>query len=344
MSQELLSYVEDFNNGEVDALLGIFGSMGTIIKVFQKRDILKLIDPFSVNLEDYQLELLDAMLNVLNDKEMMKKTISLLSDVAIKEDGYYLKLSDRTDLCKLFNGSGGRNLSTRDVVEYALDDDIREHFSDTTDDIYRDVIEELNPENIERLKQHILDVLTDWKIEVDDDSPGLFRDYADDEGVFYVTPENVGDVIGDEESFWYLIDNDYLTDFLSELYNVHSNAYNQAYESEVYEMIMNELETFFDTKSNKWVSEQYLPEELLTEYYYLKFNPNEIQNSIKKYVGDRDRWGSYDTAIDYVGNWMGIMDRLMEDGDENWINFRIPEYPDSRLVDKYINELFTDYI
>jgi hypothetical protein len=50
---------------------------------------------------------------------MMKKTISLLSDVAIKEDGYYLKLSDRTDLCKLFNSSGGRYLSTRDVVGYA---------------------------------------------------------------------------------------------------------------------------------------------------------------------------------------------------------------------------------
>lgn len=343
MSQDLLSYVEDFNNGEIDTLLGVFGSMETIIKVFQKRDLLKFIDPFNINLEEYELELLNTMLNDLNDKEMMKKTISLLSDVVIKEDGYYLKLSDRTDLCKLFNGSGGRYLSTRDVVGYALDDDIREHFNDTTDDIYRDVIEELDDKNIEHLKTYMLNVLTNWKIEVDDETPDLFNNYSED-GIFYLTPENVGDVIGDEASFWYLIDNDYLTDFLSELYNVHSNAYNQAYESEVYEMIMNELETFFDTKSNKWVSEpsKRNPEQL-TEYYYLKFNPNEIQNSIKKYVSDRNRWGSYIT-IDYVGDWMGIMYILMEDGDENWLNFRIPEYPSGSLVDKYINDLFPDYI
>jgi hypothetical protein len=346
MSQNLLSYVEDFNRGDVDTLLGIFGSMGTIIKVFQKRDMLKLINPFNINLEDYQLELLDAMLNGLNDKEMMKKTISLLSDVAIKEDGYYLKLSDRTDLCKLFNDSGGRNFSTRDVVEYALDDEMREHFSNTTDDIYDDVIEVLTPENIELLKTHILDTLTNWKIEVEEmQSPDLFVEYADDEGIFYITPENVGDVIGDKESFMYLLDEDYLPNVTGDLHSIHYNAYNQAYESEVYEITMNELETFFDTKSNKWVSEpsKRNPEQL-TEYYYLKFNPNEIQNSIKKYVGNRERWGSYDTVIDTTIDWMGIMDMLMEDSDENWLNFRIPEYPDSRLVDKYINELFTDYI
>jgi hypothetical protein len=35
---------------------------------------------------------------------------------------------------------------------------------------------------------------------------------------------------------------------------------------------------------------------------------------------------------------------LMENGDENWLNFRIPEYPSGSLVDKYINDLFPDYI
>jgi hypothetical protein len=34
----------------------------------------------------------------------------------------------------------------------------------------------------------------------------------------------------------------------------------------------------------------------------------------------------------------------MDNGDEPWLDFRIPDYADSRLVDKYINEIFGDYI
>jgi hypothetical protein len=38
------------------------------------------------------------------------------------------------------------------------------------------------------------------------------------------------------------------------------------------------------------------------------------------------------------------MNTFMDNGDEPWLDFRIPEYPDSSLVDKYINEFFPDYI
>ena len=34
----------------------------------------------------------------------------------------------------------------------------------------------------------------------------------------------------------------------------------------------------------------------------------------------------------------------MENGDEEWLDFRIPDYADGYLVDKYINEMFGDYI
>jgi hypothetical protein len=144
--------------------------------------------------------------------ETMKYIVSQLSDVEVKDDGYYLQLSDKSDLCQLFKSYGGRETSPRDVVNSLFEDDIWEFYRDTTDNVYRDVIEELNPENIERLKTYMLDVLTNWKIEVDDETPDLFNNYSED-GIFYLTPENVGDVIGDKESFMYLIDNDYLAKF-----------------------------------------------------------------------------------------------------------------------------------
>jgi hypothetical protein len=344
MKPHLQEYIDEFNNGEFDDLLKIFGSMEQILTFFQKQNILNDIDPFDDNLSDYQLEILNYLLNVLNDKETLRVCISKLDDITIKDDGYYLEIKDREDLAELFY-SGGRDTSARDVAKMVLGDDVDwDRWGNTTDDVYRDVIEELNPANIELLKKHILDVLTNWKIEIDDETPDLFNNYSED-GIFYLTPENVGDVIGDEESFMYLINNDYLEDLESDLSNIHSNAYNSAYETEVYRAVENELETFFDMKSAKWLSipTSYNPEKLV-EHYSLKFNPGEVFNSISKYVADSGNWGYYANNLDYVTTWLNMMNTFMDNGDEPWLDFRIPEYPDSSLVDKYINEFFPDYI
>ena len=344
MKPYLQEYIDEFNNGEMEDLLKIFGSMEQILTFFQKQNILNDVDPFDDDLSDYQLEILHYLLNVLNDKETLRVCISKLDDIVIKDDGYYLYVKDREDLAELFY-NGGRDTSARDVAKMVLGDDMDwDRWGNTTDDIYRDVVEELNPENIELLKKHMLSVLTNWKIEIDDETPDLFNNYSED-GIFYLTPENVGDVIGDEESFMYLINNDYLDDLESDLANIHSNAYNSAYETEVYNSVSNELETFFDMKSAKWESipSNYNPEKLI-ENYVLKFNPGEVFNSISKYVADTGNWGYYANNLDYVSTWLNMMNTFMDNGDEAWLDFRIPEYPDYSLVDKYINEFFPDYV
>jgi hypothetical protein len=345
MKPHLQEYIDEFNNGDMEDLLKIFGSMEQILTFFKKQNILDDIDPFDDNLSDYQLEILNFNLNVLKDKETLRVCVSKLDDIVTKDDGYYLYVKDKEDLAELFY-SGGRDTSARDVAKAVLgeDNDMFDRYWDTTDDVYRDVVEELNPENIERLKQYMLSVLTNWKIEIDDETPDLFNNYSED-GIFYLTPENVGDVIGDRESFMYLIDNDYLDDLESELSNIHSNAYNSAYETEIYNDVTSELETFFDMKSAKWESipTSYNPNKLI-ETYIIKFNPGEVVNSIGKYVADTGNWGYYANNLDYVTTWLNMMNTFMDNGDESWLDFRIPDYPDSRLVDKYINEFFSDYI
>ena len=345
MEEKYLKYVNEFNDGDFDSLLPFFDSMENILKFFHKKNLLQYVDPFDSNLDDYQNEILNYLINVLGDKEILNKCISDLSDVTVKEDGYYLQINDREDLADLFYG-GARGLA-RDVAKAVLgeDNDMFERWGNTTDDIYRDVVEELNPENIERLKQNMLNQLTNWKIEIDDETPDLFNNYADDEGIFYLTPENVGDVIGDEESFMYLINNDYLEDLESDLSNIHSNAYNSAYETEVYNDVTSELGTFFDMKSAKWEAvPSFKGSEKLTEFYFIKFNPGEVVNSIHKYVEEKNNWGYYDYNLNYVSTWLNMMNTFMENGDESYLDFRIPDYPDFRLVDKYINEFFPDYI
>jgi hypothetical protein len=344
MSEKYLKYVNDFITGDIDHLIDMFGGIENILKFFDRKDLLQYIDPFDTDVEDYQLEILNYLLNVVNDKKTLEYCVAQLSDVIPKDDGYYIKIGDREDLADLFYG-GGRDTSARDVAKAVLgEDDMWDRWGNTTDDIYRDVVEELNPANIERLKKHMLDILTNWKIEVDDLTPDLLNNYSED-GIFYLTPENVGDVIGDEESFMYLINNDYLGDLESELHSVHSNAYNSAYETEIYNDVTSELETFFDMKSAKWEAvPSFKGSQKLTEFYFIKFNPNEVVNSIKKYVGDKNNWGYYDYNLNYVSTWINMMNTFMENGDEQYLDFRIPDYPDSRLVDKYINEFLPDYI
>jgi hypothetical protein len=346
MNEKYLKYVNEFITGDFDHLIDMFDSMENVLRFFHKKDLLQYIDPFDTDVEDYQLEILNYLLNVVNDKKTLEYCVAQLSDVIPQDDGYYIRVRDREDFAELFNDRS-RDTTPRDVAKAVLgeDNDMFERWGNTTDDIYRDVVEELNPENVELLKKYILDRLTNWKIEVDDDSPDLFNNYADDEGIFYLTPENVGDVIGDEESFMYLIDNDYLDDLSSELYSIHSNAYNSAYETEVYNDVISELGTFFDMKSAKWEAVPlYKDATKLTEFYYVKFNPNELVGSIKKYVEDRNNWGYSDNNLNYVSTWINMMNTFMGNGDEPWLDFRIPDYPDGSLVDKYINEFFPDYI
>jgi hypothetical protein len=344
MDELVQEYIDEFNSGEFESLLSMFGDMENILTFFKKRKVLHLIDPFDGGLEDYQTEILNYLLNNLNDKSMMKYIVSQLSDVEVKDDGYYLQLSDKSDLDGLFRDYS-RDTSPRDVVKALFNDDNWEHFSNTTDDIYDDVIEVLTPGNIELLKTHILDTLTNLKIEIDDETPELFDNYVDDEGVFYVTPENVGEVIDDKESFMYLLDNDYLPNVTGDLHSIHYNAYNQAYESEIYNYVMSELETFFDVRTSKWITvPNSVNPEILREFYEIKFNPNELVNSIKKYVADRNNWGYYSYNIDYMGSWLTLMNSLMDNGEEQWLDFRLSDYADWTLTKRYINELFPDYI
>jgi hypothetical protein len=344
MEEKYLKYVNEFNNGEIEELLPFFDNVENILKFFNKKGVINLIDPFSSDLSDYQNEILYFLLNVVNDKDTLLKCINQFNDVVFENNEYYLKLSDRESLADLFDPREGRDGSTRNAVKYVLGEESMERYWDTTDDVYRDVIDVLDNENIERLKKYMLDILTNWKVEVDDSSPDLFNNYSEDD-IFYLTPENVGDVISDEESMNYLMDEGYLDELRSELYSIHDNAYNSAYESEVYDDVMSELSTFFDTSSAKWeaIPSRYNPEKLI-EHYVLKFNPNELKNSILKYVSDRSLWGYTDNCFENWGKWVDMMENLMQEGEEPWLDFRIPDYADWSLTQKYINEMFGDYI
>jgi hypothetical protein len=57
-----------------------------------------------------------------------------------------------------------------------------------------------------------------------------------------------------------------------------------------------------------------------------------------------NEYKGYTDTLEYYGNYTEMMKQLFNDGTYEHIDFRIPEYADWSLIDKYINEFFPDYI
>lgn len=338
MSDKLLKFVNMINNGEMDSLEDYFDDMSVLFDVLNKRGYLHLIDPFSVDLGSYHNKVVYKILNSdgeLSDK-LFKKLANSLGDIDEINGEYYLNIRDLKDLADLFR-TYSRDVSPRDIAEKVLSDDYWDAFYDTTDNVYRDVVDELNPKNLEYLKEYILKQLGTEEIELDGRSSDLMEELASEQGKetsFNLTPQNIDRVVKDEDTMDWLF-KDELDDLKSNLYNIHSNAYNTAYNDEYYRKVWNELGMYIENNPDwfKW-GEKYRVR--------LKLKKGILFNVINNFFGE---YKDYNDSFDYYGSFISLLEHLMDSSDDyEYLDFRIIDYPDSREVDKNINEIFGEYI
>lgn len=267
---------------------------------------------------------------------------NILSDVVVRSDGFWLLLSDREEL-SIFFDDRGRDTTAKDVAKSALSEeglDYDRWWGDTTDDIYRDVIDELNEENLIRLSEYVLKYIGDQDLSVEDYGSDFFHDLAkeqDREGFFRITSNDVNSLIKDQESMEELM-NGPLDELKGELYSIHSNAYNSAYESEIYELVYGGLKEYF---SSNITEESKKNGEKVRYQSFIKIS--DFQSNVESFLNEY-RYGGYYETLDYFGGYREMMNQLFSDDVYEEIDFRIPDYPDYQLVDKYINEFFGDYI
>jgi hypothetical protein len=272
-----------------------------------------------------------------NDRENYYKWIpSLLDDVIFENGQAYLEVSDRGDLAKLFCDGHRYDLS-RDTIENILsgDSDVWEHYYETTDNVYRDVIEELTPENDKRLGKYIVDTLNGEQISSETDELQLIATEQGHQEYAVITMENVKRIIDDEETMKELLDNQ-LSDLKSELYSIHGSAYNSAYESEVWDEIWSELETYFEG-DGEWITKPH-PYKQNTQIQYFKIPIRNFETDVNDYLYNNKGYGNSGT-LEYHGSYLEIMRE-----DRDCLSAQAPDYPDSRRVDKNINEFFKEYI
>jgi hypothetical protein len=271
-----------------------------------------------------------------NDKENYYKWIqSLLDDVVIENGKAYLELSDRGDLARLFC-KNDRNGLSRDTIEEILNGDSSwEPYYDTTDNVYRDVIEELTPENDKTLQEYIVNDLKGEQISPETSELELIASEQGHPEYVEVNMENVKRIIDDEETMKELLNNQ-LGDLKSELYSIHSSSYNSAYEEELWKSIWNELQEYV-IGPGEWITKPH-PYKKNTEIQYNKIPLTNFETDINDYLYNNKGYGNSGT-LEYHGSFISIMAE-----DRDCLSVHAPDYPDFRKVDKNINEFFKDYI
>jgi hypothetical protein len=328
--------LEDFNNGEFDKWLQVFGSYDIWFRLLKKRGLLDEIDPH--NTSDHEVWQNEYLLWLYeSDKESYYKwVVRFLEDVIFENGKPYLEISERGDLSKLFC-DGHRYDFSRDTIESILtgDGDVFERYWDTTDNVYRDVIEELTPENNKTLSEHIVTELKGKKIFPETTELELIASEQGHPEYFEINSENVMRIIKDEDSMKELL-GDQLSELRGTLYSIHSSAYNSAYEEEVYNDVWDELSNYFEG-TGEWVSQPH-PYKKNTEIQYFRVPIRNFESDVNNYLYNNKGYGNSGT-LEYHGSYIGIMSE-----DRDCLSLRVSDYPDSRKVDKYINEFFKDYI
>ena len=302
----------------------------------------KILDKFDYKSIPELLENDFLLYKIRQDSEVWLEwlTKNILRDVERRSDGYYLRLRDRTELAELFDDSG-RDTTAKDAAERVLGEDYWEDFYDSTHNVYEDVIEELDVENVIKLRNHIFREIGNVEFSLEKYDSEFFEGLSEEqgtEGYFIIKETDLDELIKNEEAMKQLLDDD-LNELKSELFSIHSNAYNGAYQSEIYGLIWSELDIHF---VGRVIDEQTKIGETTKWLQYVKIR--NLQGNVEKFHSSRLVSEYSEDKLDYEVSYTTMMKRLMDDGDYDWLDFRIPDYPDYGLVTKDINDIFGDYI
>lgn len=325
--------IEMFNDGDTDFIQYV-NDIQTFLKIVNKRGLLGELDPDGKFAEDYQNDLL-LFYHETDKEKFWEYVMKYLGDVEMVDGVPYLVLDSQGSLSELFCDDT-RDIS-RDTIEELLNGEYDNHgwsSYDLTDNIYRDVIEELTKENLRYLKEYIIKTLDGDQIEPNTE---LLESIAENQGhpeYVSVDQSNIDQIVDNEETMKELLDNE-LTDLNGELYNIYSNSYNSAYEEGLYEEIWHELSEYFEVEKREWVSRPHIYKKD-TEVQKFRVPIVDFESFITEYLDSNN--GYSNGTLEYWGSYISILTDEIR-----CLNIRVPDYPDSRKIDKNINMYFRDY-
>ena len=183
----------------------------------------------------------------------------------------YLVVDDMDELSLLFCDRGRDDIPQETISSILSGEFDFDHYWNATNDVYRDVIEELNEKNTLSLYEYIIDTLKEIEVVPETE---LLSEIASEQNSSFVkiTNENIKRIVDDEETMVYLFE-DYLQELKSNLQSIYDNSYNSAYESMVHSEVWHELSTYVANKG-EWLTKPHKYKKDTTIYYLkLQLNP-----------------------------------------------------------------------
>ena len=373
--ERVKNLIESFNDGEYeDEIKPYFNTLINFFKFIKKYNLLEELDLREIPPDDFSNELFDYLVengimdnldynsvpeefqnNYLlhgleyNYENTVKYiTSNILGDVEIRPDGFYLYLgNDRDELASFFCGSSRRDSSPEDVAKLVFSDEGLGndwYFDNNTKP--SEVIDDLDEKNTIHLKDAIFKEIGNVELSLEDYSSDFFESLSEEqgtEGYFKIQAEDLNELIKDSDAINELCKND-LSELGQELNSIYWNAYNSAYENEIYKLVYDGLDEYFEGKIDEVSKETTKSDgkKVTTYLNYIK---------IRDFVGDislfleNNKGQSYsDSYLDYFGSYTTLMKHLIYDDEFDCIDFTTPDYPDWSTTQKYINEMFDDYI
>ena len=244
-----------------------------------------------------------------------------LGDVRKEGDKYYMIMS-RDDLSEFFDDSG-RNSTARDVAKRVLSDEPSDWYYDDTVEVST-TVDELDDGNFDNLVH---------KFFVQHEGEEYNGEIITQEFMKNTTPSELSDMITKLDD-----------EMASNLMNLYSTAENYAYEEEIYNMVHRELKDFLGTeKWGDYVTSQIkkIDGTVVNREQFRLDVTNLLKRIIPEYI--EMHVTEPDNQIEYQGNFENVIKDWFNET-EDYLDFRVPDYPDYRLIGKQINDLYSDYI
>lgn len=244
-----------------------------------------------------------------------------LGDVRKEGDKYYMIMS-RDDLSEFFDDSG-RNSTARDVAKRVLSDEPSDWYYDDTVEVST-TVDELDDGNFDNLVH---------KFFVQHEGEEYNGEIITQEFMKNTTPSELSDMITKLDD-----------EMASNLMNLYSIAENYAYEEEIYNMVHRELKDFLGTeKWGDYITSQIkkIDGTVVNREQFRLDVTNLLKRIIPEYI--EMHLTEPDNQIEYQGNFENVIKDWFNET-EDYLDFRVPDYPDYRLIGKQINDLYSDYI
>jgi len=350
----IVNTINDLNNGDEYTISKIelhFKKISNFVKKMIKNGYGDYFDPFSDSIGDYQNEIFYAFYE--NDRSFIWEIVDkYLSDVTKEGNDYYLDVTDFDNLARLFNTYRG-DISEKSIAEILSGEYDLDYWDFVTDNLFRDVYDELTPEKKELVNNRIREEIEGSVFDVTHRTPSLFDDIAEEqgtEGEINITSDVVTRLLEDEESIEYIINNE-LDESKSDMYMIYEGCYRDTLVDEWYNDLWNELVGYVvDDKEPKWF--RYKKEtwdkegkRVTRDYDGRRYKvTNCLYDVVDEFLTSNKEKTYSDNTFEYWGSYLGILECLVRDGDRDSLRVpRLDEWPDSSKVSKCVNENIGDY-